>query len=101
MTRRGTTNRNSRGNTRDRKARRCWLVLMFRANVRHRGRAACRCYRCGTLLTVNTVTVDRIIPGCDGGRYVRNNIRPACSLCNSEVGAVTRRSTAMPRKIVS
>lgn len=48
--------------------------------------AACRCYRCGVLLTVDTVTVDRIVPGCKGGTYRRNNIRPACGGCNSETG---------------
>lgn len=48
---------------------------------------ACRCYRCGKLLTLATVTVDRIIPGAKGGTYRRNNIRPACAYCNSETGA--------------
>lgn len=52
---------------------------------------ACRCYRCGRLLTVDTVTVDRIIPGCKGGTYRRNNIRPACGPCNSETGGGMRR----------
>lgn len=46
----------------------------------------CRCYRCGKLLWFETLTVDRIIPGCKGGKYVRNNIRPACAGCNSETG---------------
>ena len=49
-----------------------------------------RCYRCGTLLHFHTVTVDRIIPGCHGGTYRRNNIRPACGGCNSETGAPLR-----------
>lgn len=53
--------------------------------------AACRCYRCGTLLTAETVTVDRIIPGCRGGTYRRDNIRPACGRCNSETGGGLRR----------
>lgn len=97
---RGTTNRNARGSVTDRAARRAWLVETFRANVdanpHHdlrcfpvplgKGNAACRCYRCGALLTVDTVTVDRIIPGCQGGTYRRNNIRPACARCNSETG---------------
>lgn len=102
---RGTTNRNDRGNTEDRRRRREWLVLTYRANVdviRYypsrlgktvaaqgplgSGQPACRCYRCGFLLTVDTVTVDRIIPGCKGGTYRRNNIRPACAGCNSETG---------------
>lgn len=52
---------------------------------------ACRCYRCGQLLTVDTVTVDRIRPGCQGGTYRRDNIRPACGTCNSSTGATVRR----------
>lgn len=105
MTRRGTTNRNQRGNTRDRESRRRWLVETFRADVdlneRSRfhdsrislgdGTPACRCYRCGSLLTVAMVTVDRIVPGCHGGTYRRNNIRPSCARCNSETGATIRR----------
>lgn len=60
------------------------------------GIPACRCYRCGRLLTVDTVTVDRIIPGCQGGTYRRNNIRPACGPCNSETGGAlaTRKAKA-------
>lgn len=45
-----------------------------------------RCYRCGRLLTIETLTVDRIIPFCRGGTYRRNNIRPACSRCQSITG---------------
>jgi hypothetical protein len=67
---------------------------------------ACRCYRCGRLLIDATaagldplapdvaafhVTVDRIIPGRDGGTYRRNNIRPACGACNSETGGKLRK----------
>jgi hypothetical protein len=115
---RGTTNRNERGSAASRRARREWLVTTYRANVDaappnpllrdhpelQRGRVAvpvgkgepaCRCYRCGVLLTVETVTADRIIPGCKGGTYRRNNIRPACGLCNSETGGrlATRRKS--------
>jgi 5-methylcytosine-specific restriction endonuclease McrA len=103
VARRGTTNQNARGNTEDRRRRREWLVETYRADrdapdfyvaaiiAVHgvpigMGEPACRCYRCGVLLTVDTVTVDRIIPGCKGGTYRRNNIRPACSTCNSETG---------------
>lgn len=42
-----------------------------------------RCYACGALLDIDTVTVDRIIPGAKGGRYVDENCRPACSPCNT------------------
>ena len=101
--RRGTTNTNARGNVEDRRRRREWLVETYRANVDlfppqggpltvplGEGVPACRCYRCGVLQTVDTVTVDRIIPGAKGGTYVRANIRPACGTCNSEVGGAVR-----------
>lgn len=88
--RRGTSNGNARGNSADRARRRLWLVTTYAADQTVDGAPACRCYRCGTLLTVDTVTVDRIVPGCAGGRYVRNNIRPACATCNSVTGGSTR-----------
>lgn len=107
---RGTTNRNARGGSDTRRRRREWLVQCYRANrdvvmvelaygplivdveVGTEGaQPACRCYRCGLLLTVDTVTVDRIKPGCQGGTYRRDNIRPACGPCNSETGGRTRR----------
>lgn len=122
---RGTTNRNDRGSSEDRRRRREWLVETYRADVERviiriadgdpieswwakpgdyvdylarlatesgleinvTVEPACRCYRCGKLLTANTVTVDRIVPGARGGTYRRNNIRPACAYCNSETGA--------------
>lgn len=94
-----------RGNARDRRTRRIYLVTHYRANVDlgpdgaavplGEGQQACRCYRCGCLLTVITVTVDRIVQGCvktreypDGGTYERKNIRPACSFDNSSTGGI-------------
>lgn len=77
---RGTTNRNARGNTRARRARRAYLLKAYEA-VHGPGYALC--YRCGLLLDEKTLTVDRIIPGSRGGTYRRNNIRPACGTCNS------------------
>lgn len=108
---RGTSNRNDRGSAEDRRRRRAWLMLAYASNVP----GFCRCYRCGCLLfnpddmeeradgtlrpkadvaqligpeswLVSPLTVDRIIPGCKGGTYRRNNIRPACGSCNSETG---------------
>lgn len=87
MARRGTSNSNVRGNSRDRAARKRYLLREYESDVRGR----CRCYRCGRLLTLRTVTVGRIVPGCKGGRYVRSNIRPACAKCNSETGGKVRR----------
>ncbi len=83
MSPRGTSNSNERGNTRDRARRRAWLVKIYESD---RGEGTCRCYRCGLVLTEPSLTVDRIVPGCEGGRYTRDNIRPACSHCNSETG---------------
>lgn len=48
---------------------------------------AVRCYRCGTVLTEETLTIDRIKPGIEGGTYADENIRPACGGCNSSTGA--------------
>jgi hypothetical protein len=103
---RGTSNSNARGSSEDRRRRVSWLLKTYAADVRWQGPSrmdtqtcefwdgryepACRCYRCGKLLTRKTVTVDRIVPGCKGGRYVRSNIRPACSRCNSETGGRVR-----------
>lgn len=112
---RGTTNRNDRGSSESRRRRREWLVHTYRADVDvawtaigpgphpvefGTGEPACRCYRCGALLTVETVTADRIKPGCEGGTYRRDNIRPACGSCNSITGnhlrwAKTREAAAV------
>jgi 5-methylcytosine-specific restriction endonuclease McrA len=103
--RRGTTNGNARGGSEDRRKRREWLVRTYRADCdvsmivglvfpvplgTDGALPACRCYRCGVLLTEDTVTVDRIVPGCRGGTYRRSNIRPACGACNSSTGGRTR-----------
>lgn len=108
--RRGTTNRNDRGSSYARRIRREWLVTTYRAdkdlgmfgpcNVGW-GEPACRCYRCGDLLTVDTVTADRIKPGIEGGTYARANIRPACGHCNSSTGqalAIARRKSGKRAK---
>lgn len=98
---RGTTNKNARGSSRDRAARKAWLLKAYESDVV----GHCRCYRCGELLNVGRclgrsvewddkcqpITVDRIVPGCKGGKYVRSNIRPACAQCNSETGGGVRR----------
>lgn len=104
---RGTTNGAARGNSRDRRARRAWLLKTYASDVP----GLTRCYRCGALLynpddsvselfgvvellesgkAVQQLTVDRIIPGCKGGTYRRSNIRPACGPCNSETGGGLR-----------
>lgn len=107
-TRRGTSNGNDRGSSTDRRRRRAFLIECYGSNIP----GLTRCYRCGWLLynpddhpgdrpeyaagfivlygtqvwAARPLTVDRIIPGCLGGTYRRNNIRPACGQCNSETG---------------
>lgn len=100
---RGTTNGNARGSAADRRRRRAFLMVCYASDVP----GFVRCYRCGTLLfnrddapydfvlledgtVAEPLTVDRIIPGCRGGTYRRDNIRPACGGCNSETGGGTR-----------
>lgn len=105
---RGTSNANVRGNSKQRAARRAWLLKVFESD---QGEGTCRCYRCGKVLTEGgevkvtetsgnstiiylaeyALTVDRIIPGAQGGTYARNNIRPACLRCNMETGGAVRR----------
>lgn len=84
---RGTSNSNARGNTSDRAARRQWMLRTFESD---QGPGTCRCYRCGEVLRDETLTVDRIVPGCMGGKYRRNNVRPACAKCNSGTGGKER-----------
>lgn len=81
---RGTTNRNDRGSSYDRAARRRFLLRTFNPEL---GPRRCRCAFCRCVLTERTITVDRVVPGCEGGRYTRDNIRPACSACNAEHGS--------------
>ncbi len=89
--RRGTSNSNKRGSTSDRRARKAWLMkhYAFALSPFEPLCASCsdpfvRCYRCGALLCKKHVTIDRIKLGKRGGKYTRDNIRPACANCNSK-----------------
>ena len=84
--RRGTSNGNDRGSSAQRRTRKLWLLATFGD-----GEKALCAFGCGTLVTFETITVDRFpVPGCQGGRYVRGNIRPACGPCNSVHGGALR-----------
>ena len=102
---RGTTNGNARGSSYTRRARRAWVMTTWASDQP----GFVRCYRCGVCLynpddelpepwqlfmvvegKAHPLTIDRIVPGCQGGTYRRNNIRPACPACNSETGGATR-----------
>lgn len=89
MSGRGTTNSNSRGNSRDRARRRQWLLDEFGDGTQ----ADCRLRlseKCLEVVTFTTVSADRIDAGRDGGRYVRGNIQPACLPCQSLQGHLMR-----------
>ena len=74
---------NERGSSKDRKIRKQWLLDTFGNGTI----AFCGFHGCGETLTFDTITVDRYpIPGCEGGRYVRGNIRPACLHHNCSEG---------------
>jgi hypothetical protein len=64
-----------RGNARDRRARKVWLLATFGDGQ------SCPCVHCRRPLTYSTVEADRIIPG---GSYRRDNVQPACRRCNSQ-----------------
>ena len=84
--RRGTSNANDRGSAGARRARKLWLLAEFGD-----GEQAPCSFGCGTVVTFETISVDRHpVPGCQGGRYVRGNIRPACLPCNSAYGGSLR-----------
>lgn len=82
-------NSNQRGNTRQRKARKLWLLTTFGDGTK------APCWECGFLVTTDTIVVDRIIPYIEGGTYRRNNIRVHCETCSHRQG---QRITTQRRK---
>lgn len=85
MTDRGTSNTNARGSAESRRARRAWIVETFGTA----GLVVCY-WGCGLVMLADEFEVDRLVPGCRGGRYVRGNIVPACGPCNRERGNAHR-----------
>ena len=110
---RSTTSKNSQGNTEDRRRRKQYLLDTYRANVDlspavalavdlgyvlepwqrelltvpvGEGIPAARCFHCGGLLVLDEISPDRIKPGCLGGSYRRENVRPSCLTCNLRLG---------------
>lgn len=71
-----------RGNSYDRRARKLWLLATFGDGDK------CPCAHCGAELDFATLYVDRITPGCQGGRYVRGNIQPSCADCSHGQGGL-------------
>lgn len=79
-------NGDQRGNSADRKRRKVWLLSPAAGFGGNGDMAPCAMKvsaECETIVDYDSMEVDRIIPGCLGGRYVRGNIRPACRPCNN------------------
>lgn len=89
----GRCNSNERGSSYDRRARRAWLVSP-EAGFGGDGTKV-PCWECGAMVSVKTMHVDRIIPGEQGGRYRRDNIRPHCQGCSCRQGV--KRTHALAR----
>lgn len=75
----GVTAKDARGNSRDRAARRAW-ILSPAAGFGGNG-ATVPCVHCHKIVTADLMHVDRIVPG---GTYRRNNIQPSCAKCNHD-----------------
>jgi hypothetical protein len=81
--------RNARGSSYDRRRRKQWLLDEWGDGI------TARCWRmssarCERWVSLETVTVDRVVMGRDGGRYTHDNIRPSCAPCNYGHGAESR-----------
>lgn len=68
--------RNIRGSSKDRAARKHKLL-----NVYGDGTLA-PCVHCGSLVSYETMEVDKIVPQSMGGRYIWINIHVSCFHCN-------------------
>ncbi|ATN94049.1 HNH endonuclease [Mycobacterium phage Kumao] len=80
MRNRGHRNTNERGGSKQRRARKQWLLDTFGDGTQ------APCSDCGELVDFHTIFVDRIIPAHLGGTYRRDNIRPHCRTCSCRQG---------------
>lgn len=72
----------ARGGSPQRRSRKRWLLSAMAGFGGNGHRAPC--YWCSAPLTFATVEADRWpVPGRDGGRYIRENVVPACRKCNA------------------
>lgn len=90
--RRGTSNSNQRGFAAQRRELKIWMLEEFGDGY------TAPCAFCEEELDWFTMTKDRYpVPGVEGGKYERGNVRPACGRCNSRGGqqlAMERRRRA-------
>lgn len=77
---RGSSNADSRGSSYQRRKRK-QAVLDRDGNGEWT-----LCVTCPTVLDFETLTLDRITPGCDGGTYELANVQPQCERCAARQG---------------
>jgi hypothetical protein len=94
---RGTTNRNARGGSAQRRLRKAWLLAQPQFDGDGTS-AACQIGLpgCAGRVTFETLWVDCYpLMRRDGGTYRRDNIRPACASCNMRHGGQVGRSVQL------
>lgn len=67
-----------RGSNKSRRARKLRLIRVYGDEAK----GTIGCIWCDKVLNYKTLTVDRLVPGCEGGTYRWENIAPACRHCN-------------------
>jgi 5-methylcytosine-specific restriction endonuclease McrA len=78
---RGRSNQNDRGSAAQRRARKQAVL-----NRDGTGTWAL-CVTCPTVVDLDTMTLDRIVPGMCGGTYALDNVQPQCERCSRRQGA--------------
>jgi hypothetical protein len=87
-----TGNKNQRPNSQIGRELKVWMLAEFGDGIT----VPCS-FGCGRQLFFSEITKDRYpVPGRKGGRYTKDNIRPACMSCNAREGA---RQAALERAI--
>jgi len=81
---RGTSNSDARGSSYQRRKRR-QAVLDRDGNG-----AWALCITCPTAVDMETMRLDRILPGFLGGTYALDNVRPQCERCSERQGGYLR-----------
>lgn len=70
----------ARGSSISRRARKIKMIKVYGNGC------TVECVWCSIALDFASLTIDRIIPGSEGGSYRWDNVQPACLHCNQERG---------------
>lgn len=84
----------ARGNVTTRRRRKLWMLTPEAGFGGDGATVLCSEPDCDAILTIDTVFVDRIVPGIDGGRYVKGNVKPHCCSCSHKQGWKVRKGRA-------